>query len=154
MVPHPDTIVTFADLHRQNLLAWPRVSHRRVVRRHEVPSSPRNDSKDPKMSTTNRSRSLFIGSAVVFAFTLLAPVTVMAEEEVAARAPVAAPSVDETNADAVQAAQVLAARQALLSPDLGSLQEEHLLAIVAADLTMGSGLPLLPSERRGSGEPY
>jgi hypothetical protein len=64
--------------------------------------------------------------------------------------------VDETNADAVlAAAQVLAARQALLSPDLGSLQEEHLLAIVAAaDLTMGSGLPLLPSERRGSGEPY
>jgi hypothetical protein len=167
MVPHPDTIVTIADLHRQNLLAWPRVSHRRVVRRHEVPSSPRNDSKDPKMSTTNRSRSLFIGSAVVFAFTLLAPVTVMAEEEVAARAPVAAPSVDEPNAGAVlAAAQVLAARQALLSPDLGSLQEEHLLAIVAAapssEATSGSDEvsvtltpeSVLPSERRGSGEPY
>ena len=46
MVPHPDTIVTFADLHRQNLLAWPRVSHRRVVRRHEVPSSPRAAQSD------------------------------------------------------------------------------------------------------------
>jgi hypothetical protein len=188
MVPHADTIVTFADLHRQDLLAWPRVSHRRVVRRHEVPSSPRNDSKEPKMSTTNRSRSLFIGSAVVFAFTLLAPVTVMAEEEVAAQAPVCAPSVDATNAGAVRAAaRVLAAREALLSPDLGSLQEGLLLDIVAAapsseatsdsdevsvtltpesvcmlqaarrstaDLTMGSGLPLMPSERRGPGEPY
>jgi hypothetical protein len=135
MVPHLDTIVTFADLHRQNLLAWPRVSHRRVVRRHEVPSSPRNDSKDPKMSTTNRSRSLFIGSAVVFAFTLLAPVTVMAEEEVADLAPVAAPAAVGTSIDEVRATRALAAQNALQNGDIGSMQEDALFAIVAASTT-------------------
>jgi hypothetical protein len=168
MVPHPDTIVTFAGLHRQNLLAWPRVSHRRVVRSHEVPSSPRNDSKDPKMSTTNRSRSLFIGSAVVFAFTLLAPVAVTAEEEdITALAPVSAPAVEEPRSDAVWAAnRVLAAQHALQTGDIGSMQEERLLAIVAAapsseatscsDEVSATLTPesVLPSERRGSGEPY
>jgi hypothetical protein len=96
------------------------------------------------MSTTHQARSLFFGSAVVFAFMLLGPVTVKADEEVAVLAPVVVPPVDETNADAVRAAaQVRAAQQALRSPDLGSLQEEHLRAIVAAapseDATSGCG---------------
>ena len=47
------------------------------------------------MSTIHRSRLLCLGSAVVFAFMLLAPVAVNAEEdEILALAPVAAPSVD------------------------------------------------------------
>ena len=83
------------------------------------------------MSTTHRARSLSFGSAVVFAFMLLGPVTVKADEEVIILAPVAAPSVDETNADAVRAAaQVRAAQQVLCSPNLGSLQEEALIIVV------------------------
>jgi hypothetical protein len=84
------------------------------------------------MSTTNRSRSLFIGSAVVFAFTLLAPVTVMAEEEVADLAPVAAPAAVGTSIDEVRATRALAAQNALQSGDIGSMQEEALFATVAS----------------------
>jgi hypothetical protein len=72
----------------------------------------------------------------VFAFMLLGPVTVKADEAVAVLAPVAAPSVDETNADAVRAAaQVLAAQQALRSPNLGSLQEAALIIVVTTGAT-------------------
>ena len=96
------------------------------------------------MSTTHRSRRLFFGSAVVFAFMLLGPATVKADEAVAVLAPVAAPSVDEPTADAARAAaQVRAAPAGVGLPDLGSLQEEHLRAIVAAapsaDATSGDG---------------
>jgi hypothetical protein len=84
------------------------------------------------MSTIHRSRSLVFGIATVFAFTLLAPVAVMAEEEVAALAPVAAPAVASTSSDDVRAARALAAQHALQSGDIGSLQEDRLLAIVAA----------------------
>ena len=95
------------------------------------------------MSTNHRSRSLVFGIATVFALTLLAPLAVTAEEEVAALAPAAAPSVDETNADEVRAARALAAEHALLTGDIGSMQEERLSAIVAAapswDDTSGYG---------------
>ncbi len=95
------------------------------------------------MSMNYRTRSLAFGIATVFALTLLAPVAVNAEEEVAALAPVAAPSVDETSADEVRAARALVAERALLNGDIGSMQEEHLLAIVAAvpswDATSGYG---------------
>jgi hypothetical protein len=83
------------------------------------------------MSTLHQSRRLFFGIAVLFAFTLLAPVAVTAKEEGAVLAPVAAPSVDETSADALHITRALAAQQALLSGDLGSMQEDALFAIVA-----------------------
>jgi hypothetical protein len=96
------------------------------------------------MFTIHQSHRLFIGIAALFAFTLLAPVAVTAEEEVTALAPVAATSVDDTSADAVWAApSALAAQRALLTGNLGSMQEEHLLAIVAVnpslDTTGGCG---------------
>jgi hypothetical protein len=85
------------------------------------------------MSTIHQFRRLFFGIAALFALTLLAPVAVTAEDEVAALAPVAAAPVDDTSADAVRAAtRVLAAQRALLTGDIGSMQEDHLLAIVAA----------------------
>jgi hypothetical protein len=88
------------------------------------------------MSTMHQARRLVFGSTVVFALTLLAPVAVTAEDEVAVMAPVAAPSVDDTSVDAVRAAtRALAAEQALLSGDIGSMQEEALVAIVAASTT-------------------
>jgi hypothetical protein len=94
------------------------------------------------MSMNYRSRSLVFGIATVFALTLLAPVAVTAEE-VAALAPVAAPSADETSADEVRAIRAVAAERALLNGDIGSMQEEHLFAIVAAapswDETSGYG---------------
>jgi hypothetical protein len=96
------------------------------------------------MSTILRSRSLVFGIATVFAFTLLAPVAITAqEEEIAVLAPVAAPAVDETSADEVRATRAIAAERALRSGDIGSLQEEALLAVVAAapswDETSGYG---------------
>ena len=77
------------------------------------------------MSTHHRSRSLVFGIATVFALTLFAPVAVTAdEEEVAVLAPVAPPAVAGTSAASVRAvAQALAAQDALLSGEMGSLQE-------------------------------
>jgi hypothetical protein len=88
------------------------------------------------MSTMHQARRLVFGSTVVIALTLLAPVAVTAEDEVAVMAPVAAPSVDDTSVDAVRAAtHALAAQRALLSGDIGSLQDEALFAILAASTT-------------------
>jgi hypothetical protein len=96
------------------------------------------------MSTNYQSRSRAFGLATVLACTLLAPVTVTAqEEEVVVLAPVAAPAVDETRADEVRGTRALAAERGLRSGNIGSLQEEHLYAIVAAapswDETSGYG---------------
>ena len=96
------------------------------------------------MSTIHQSRRLFIGIIAVLALTLLAPVAVTVDDDVAALAPVTAPSVDDTRADAIRAAvRALAAQRALHSGDIGSMQEEHLFAIVAAapswDATSGCG---------------
>jgi hypothetical protein len=85
------------------------------------------------MTTNHQSRSLLFGSTVMLALTLLAPAAVMAEDDVAALAPVAAPAEEATSADEVRSAnRVLAAQHALLSGDIGSMQEERLLAIVVA----------------------
>jgi hypothetical protein len=107
------------------------------------------------MSTTHRSRLWCLGTAVVFALTLLAPVAVNAEEEFAALAPAAAPSVDETSADEVRAARALAAEQALQSGDIGSMQEEHLYAIVAASSSWDetSGYRSVEASRAAIGHP-
>ena len=86
------------------------------------------------MSTIHQARGLFLGSTVVFALSLLAPVAVTAQDEVAVRAPVAGPLVAGTVED-VRAARVLAAERALLSGDIGSMQEDALFAIVAASAT-------------------
>jgi hypothetical protein len=68
---------------------------------------------------------------------------VTAEEEVADLAPVAAPAAVGTSPEEVRAIRVLAAQHALQRGDLGSLQEDALVAIVAAapswDATSGYG---------------
>src|SRR5215204_674960 len=90
-----------------------------------------------------RFRSLVVGLATVFTVTLLAPLAVNAEEEVADLAPVAAPAAVGTSPEEVRAIRALAAQHALQSGDLGSLQEDALVAIVAAapswDATSGYG---------------
>jgi hypothetical protein len=124
------------------------------------------------MSALHRSRPLMLATVVLVASTLFVPVTVnaeeqiiadepvlVAEEQVLALAAVVGPSRDETSGyDAVesgratighpavsataQANQVLTADQALQSHDLGSLQKEALMAVVAAmtwDETSGYG---------------
>jgi len=86
-----------------------------------------------------QSRSRVFALATLFAFALLAPVSVSAQEEVgvttqedvAVLAPDAAPAVGSTSGDDGQTLYA-AAERALLSGDIGSLQEEHLLALVAA----------------------
>ena len=96
------------------------------------------------MSTNRQSRRLVLGIVAMLALTLLAPVAVTAEDDVAAMAPVTVPAEDATRADAVWAAnRALAAQRALLSGDIGSMQEERLRAIVATarswDETSGYG---------------
>jgi hypothetical protein len=96
------------------------------------------------MSTNHRARLLCLGKAVALALILLAPVAVNAEDDVTVLAPAAAPSVEDTSADDVRAAtRAIAAQRALLTGDIGSMQEERLLAIVAAapswDDTSGYG---------------
>ena len=90
------------------------------------------------MSTIHQARRLFLGSTVVFALSLLAPVAVTAEDAVAVMAPVAGPLVVGTVED-VRATRALAAERALLSGDIGSLQEEALVAIVAQEATPAAG---------------
>ena len=100
------------------------------------------------MSPMQQSRSRVVGIATMFAFTLLAPVAVSAQEavadttqqEVPVLAPVTAPAVVSTSGED---GRVIAAERALLSGDLGSLQEDALLAVVSAapswDETSGYG---------------
>jgi hypothetical protein len=83
------------------------------------------------MSTNQRSRSWCLGTAVVFAFTLLAPVAVNAQDDVAALVS-AAPAGEDTDIQDVRAARALAAQRGLQSGDIGGMQEERLYAIVAA----------------------
>src|SRR5215217_3833238 len=84
------------------------------------------------MCPMGQSRSLVFGISTMFAFMLLAPVAMSAQEEVAALAPVAAPAVVSAGGDDVRTARAIAAERALQSGDIGSLQEDRLLAIVAA----------------------
>ena len=136
------------------------------------------------MSTTKRSRTAISVFAALFTVALSTPLMVHAEDQiigaedqVIALAPVAGPSWDETSGyGAVEASRatighpaasttleqtrMAAAQRALLSGDIGSMQEESLLAIVAAapswDETSGYGaveasraanaLPAAPAE--------
>jgi hypothetical protein len=139
--------------------------------------------KEIEMSTTNRSRTAISVFAAMFTVTLSTPLMVHAEDQiigaenqVIALAPVAGPSWDETSGygvvEAIRATighpapsttleqtRMAAAQRALLTGDIGSLQEERLLAIVAApswDATSGYGsveasraanaLPAAPAE--------
>src|SRR5215208_913747 len=119
-------------------------SRRLGARRPELPVTSQTDRKDPVMSRIHRSRRLVVGLATVFAVTLLAPLAVTAEEEVADLAPVAAPAAVGTSPEEVRATRALAAQHALQRGDLGSLQEDALSAIVAAapswDATSGYGI--------------
>ena len=87
------------------------------------------------MSTMHQSCRRFFGIIAVLTLTLFAPVAVTADEGGTAPAPVAAPVVAGPSADAVRVSLALAAQRALLTGDIGSLQEEHLRAIVAASMT-------------------
>jgi hypothetical protein len=139
--------------------------------------------KEIEMSTTKRSRTAISVFAAMFTIALSTPLMVNAEDQiigaedqVIALAPVAGPSWDETSGyGAVEASRatighpaptttleqtrMAAAQRALLTGDIGSMQEESLLAIVAApswDETSGYGsveasraanaLPAAPAE--------
>jgi hypothetical protein len=96
------------------------------------------------MSPTHQFRRLVVGLVAVLALTLLAPVAVTAEEDDTALTSVAAPVAEEPRSAAEWAAnRVLAAQRALLTGEIGSMQEERLQAIVAAapswDETSGYG---------------
>ena len=97
------------------------------------------------MSTIHRSRTIISSFAAVFMVALSAPIAVHAEDPVVpveeqALAPASIPGPSVSVADS----RVSAAQQALLSPDLGSMQEEALLAVVATamswDQTSGYGV--------------
>ena len=92
------------------------------------------------MSTIQQLRRRFSGIIAVLAFTLLAPVAVTAQDEVADLAPVAAPAavgtgIDEARATRALATHALAAQNALQSGDIGSMQEDTLFAIMASSMT-------------------
>jgi hypothetical protein len=84
------------------------------------------------MSRNYRSRSLVLGFSTAFALTLLAPLAVTAEEDATAQISLAAPDVAGTSGEDLRTIRALVAQRALKSGDIGSLQEERLLAIVAA----------------------
>jgi hypothetical protein len=95
------------------------------------------------MSTMPQSRRRYVSIIAVLALTLVTPLAVNAQEEVSDLAPVAAPAAVGTSAEDVRAIRALAAEHALQSGDIGSLQEDALVAIVAAapswDATSGYG---------------
>jgi hypothetical protein len=87
------------------------------------------------MSAIHQSHRRSFGIITVLALTLLAPLAVTAEEEVAVLGPVAAPAVVGNGAENVRATRTLAAERALQGGDLGSMQEDALFAIVASSMT-------------------
>ena len=87
------------------------------------------------MSTIQQSRRRVSGIIAVLAFTLLAPVAVTAQDEVADLAPVAASAAVGTSIDEVRGTRALAAQNALQSGDIGSMQEDALFAIVDGSTT-------------------
>ena len=87
------------------------------------------------MFTIHPARRRIFGIIAVLGLTLFAPVAVTAEDEVAVMAPVAAPAVVGPSTEEVRTTRALAAEQALLSGDIGSMQEEALFAIVGAGTT-------------------
>src|SRR5215217_7413258 len=108
------------------------------------------------MSTILRSRTAVAAFATVLMFVLSAPITVQAEDQLLpteeqALAPASmpgpsittqvpgdvrwAPAASLAPTSSVDASRVSAAQHALLSPDLGSMQEEALIAVVATAMT-------------------
>jgi hypothetical protein len=108
------------------------------------------------MSTFHRSRTAVSALAAVLMLVLSAPITVYAEdqnlptgEQALAPDPIPGPSVTTqvpgdvrwapadilAPTSSVEASRANAAQHALLSPDLGSMQEEALLAVVATAMT-------------------
>jgi hypothetical protein len=106
------------------------------------------------MSPNHRSRSSSFGIVAVFAIALAAPIAVHAEDETLPAAELAlapvpgSPSTTQVPSDvrwapadtiapatSVAASRVRAAQQVLLSSDLGSLQEETLMGVVATAMT-------------------
>src|SRR5215218_2300571 len=118
-------------------------SRRLGARRSEPPATGQTERKDPVMPRMYRFRRLVVGLATVVTVTLLAPLALNAEEEVADLAPVAAPAAVGTSPEEVRAIRALAAQRALQRGDVASLQEDALYAIVAAapswDATSGYG---------------
>ena len=119
------------------------------------------------MSTIQRSRTAVPALIAVLMFALSAPVPVIAQDEDLALAP-AGPTWDETSgygsveasratvalpasSTTAEANRVAAARRALLSSDLGSMQEEALSALVEAATTWDetSGYGALEASRAG-----
>ncbi|MGH2616102.1 MAG: hypothetical protein ACRDJC_12740 [Thermomicrobiales bacterium] len=106
------------------------------------------------LQTNHPVRTSVLGIVAMFNVVLFAPVDVRAQEETLAAAPSIDASWDETSGygaveavraaigdlswddardyGSVDASRVIAARQALLTGDLGSMQEEALLAVVDA----------------------
>src|SRR5215210_3829241 len=130
-------------------------SRRLGARRPELPATSQTERKDPVMSRMYRFRRLVVGLATVVTVTLLAPLAVTAEEEVADLAPVAAPAAVGTSPEEVRAIRALAAQHALQSGDLGSLQEDALYAIVAAapSWDAASGYGVVEASRATIGSP-
>src|SRR5829696_428424 len=95
------------------------------------------------MSTIHRSRTIVSAFAATFMVALTAPITVHAQDQVLTEEQALAPASVPGPAVSVEDSRVSAAQHALLSPDLGSLQEEALMAVVAAamswDATSGYG---------------
>ncbi len=107
------------------------------------------------MSTIHRSRTIVSTIAAVFMVALSAPIAVHAEDELLAEEQALAPASIPGPSVSVEDSRVSAAQHALLSPDLGSMQEEALFAIVAAapswDETSGYGV--LEASRATIGHP-
>jgi hypothetical protein len=95
------------------------------------------------MSTIHRSRTIVSAFAATFMVALSAPFTVHAEDQLLAEEQALAPASVPGPSVSVEDSRVGAAQHALLSPDLGSLQEEALMAVLAAamswDETSGYG---------------
>jgi hypothetical protein len=87
------------------------------------------------MFTIHPARRRIFGIIAVLALSLLAPMAVTAEDEVADLVPVAASAVVGPSTEEVRTTRALAAEHALLTGDIGSMQEEALFAIVGAGTT-------------------
>jgi hypothetical protein len=92
-------------------------------------ASNRSMRKEIEMRTVHHSRMSFLGIAAVLVGTLVTPLTVGAEDQNHATISASGPS-------EVEASRVIAAERALLSGDLGSMQEEALADGVAAAMAV------------------
>ncbi len=87
------------------------------------------------MSTIHRSRTIVSAFAATFMVALSAPIAVHAQDQLLTEEQALAPASIPGPSVSVEDSRVSAAQHALLSPDLGSLQEEALMAVVAAAMS-------------------